>query len=278
LSPPAGFGANLLRRVATALVALPLLLALLFLAPPGAFVTLAAALLILGMRELLGLLAAAGVRPSPFTAWAALAAFFVDAATASAGGAPLWPIALVAAAVAALGRDGHREALAGAAAAWLGAAYLGGLGGTIVALRLLPPADQGAWRVVMLLAAVMTADTVAFFVGHALGRRPLAAGISPGKTREGALGGLAGGALGALAVRSLGLPTVPALYAAGLGMAVAALGSCGDLAESRLKRWAGAKDSGGVFPGHGGVLDRLDSLLLAGPVLYYYFWLVPSVR
>jgi phosphatidate cytidylyltransferase len=130
----------------------------------------------------------------------------------------------------------------------------------------------------MLLAAVMTADTVAFFVGHALGRRPLAAGISPGKTWEGALGGLAGGALGALAVRSLALPAVPALYAAGLGMAVAALGSCGDLAESRLKRWAGAKDSGGVFPGHGGVLDRLDSLLLAGPVLYYYFWLVPSLR
>jgi phosphatidate cytidylyltransferase len=278
LSPPAGFGANLLRRVATALVALPLLLALVFLAPPAAFVTLAAALLILGMRELLGLLAAAGVRPVRVAAWAALAAFFVDAATASAGGVPLWPIALVAAAVAALGRHDHRDALAGAAAAWLGAAYLGGLGGTIAAIRLLPPADQGAWRVVLLLAAVMAADTAAFFVGHALGRRPLAAGISPSKTLEGALGGLAGGALGALAVRALGLPALPALHAAGLGMGVAALGVCGDLVESRLKRWAGAKDSGVAFPGHGGVLDRLDSVLLASPVLYFYFWLVAGVR
>jgi phosphatidate cytidylyltransferase len=278
LSPPTGFGANLLRRVATALVALPLLLALLFFAPAVAFVVLAAAVLIQGMRELLVLLAAAGVRPARLAAWSALAAFFVDAATAWSGGPSWWPIGVVAMAASALGRGDHRASLSGAAAGWLGAAYLGGLGGAIVALRLMPPADEGAWRVVLLLAAAMVADTAAFFVGHALGRTPLAPGISPGKTVEGALGGLFGGALAALAVRRLGLPQLPALDAALLGVAVAALGVCGDLFESRLKRWTGAKDSGRVFPGHGGVLDRLDSLLLAGAALYYYFWLTPNAR
>lgn len=278
MSSPEGFGANLLRRVGTALVALPLLLAVLFLAPPAAFVSLAAAVLIQGMRELLALLVRAGLRPSRFTAWVALPAFFVDAASAQAGGPPCWPLGVVAATVATLGRAEHRAALAGVAATWLGAACLGGLGGSIAALRLLPPQQEGAWRVVLLLAVVMVADTVAFFVGHALGRRPLAPGLSPAKTVEGALGGLCGGAVGALAVRRLGLPAVPALDAAALGVVAAALGVCGDLVESRVKRWAGTKDSGSLFPGHGGVLDRLDSLLLAGPALYYYFWLAAPVR
>ena len=80
-----------------------------------------------------------------------------------------------------------------------------------------------------------------------------------------------GGVLGALVVRHLGLPALPALHAFGLGVAVAAMGIVGDLDESLLKRWAGVKDSGTLFPGHGGMLDRLDSLLFGAPVLYYYF-------
>jgi phosphatidate cytidylyltransferase len=83
--------------------------------------------------------------------------------------------------------------------------------------------------------------------------------------------GLAGGILGALAVRAVGMPTLPAVDAAVLGVLVAAVGTAGDLAESLLKRWAGVKDSGHLFPGHGGMLDRLDSLLFGAPVLYYYF-------
>jgi phosphatidate cytidylyltransferase len=77
--------------------------------------------------------------------------------------------------------------------------------------------------------------------------------------------------LGALAVRALGLPHLPAPHAAVLGLLVATVGTAGDLAESLLKRWAGVKDSGRLFPGHGGMLDRLDSLLFGAPVLYYYF-------
>ena len=114
-------------------------------------------------------------------------------------------------------------------------------------------------------------DTFAFFFGHALGRRRLAPALSPGKTVEGAIGGLLGGVVGAFAVRALGLPGLPALDTLALGALVAALGIVGDLDESLLKRWAGVKDSGVLFPGHGGMLDRLDGLLFGAPVLYYYF-------
>jgi phosphatidate cytidylyltransferase len=153
----------------------------------------------------------------------------------------------------------------------MAAAYLGGLGGSIAALRVLPPAELGPWRLLLLLAIVMGADTAAFFVGSAVGRHKLAPAISPGKTVEGLFGGLAGGVIGALAVRWAGLRALPLGHAVALGLGVAALGTAGDLAESLLKRWAGVKDSGRLFPGHGGMLDRLDSLLFAGPVLYYYF-------
>jgi phosphatidate cytidylyltransferase len=131
--------------------------------------------------------------------------------------------------------------------------------------------EEGAVRVALLLAIIMASDTAAFFVGYAWGRRRLAPDVSPHKTVEGALGGLLGGVAGAMAIRVLGMPHLPVLHTVGLGISVAALGIVGDLDESLLKRWAGVKDSGTLFPGHGGMLDRLDSLLFGAPVLYYYF-------
>jgi phosphatidate cytidylyltransferase len=118
---------------------------------------------------------------------------------------------------------------------------------------------------------VWLSDTFAFFTGCAVGRHRLAPAISPGKTVEGALGGLAGGIAGALLIRAWLLPRLPLPDTVLLGLAVSALGIVGDLLESLLKRWAGLKDSGALFPGHGGMLDRLDSLLFGAPVLYVYF-------
>jgi phosphatidate cytidylyltransferase len=197
----------------------------------------------------------------------------VEAAAPGSGAPPLWPLAVLAVTAAAVVvRSEPAAAGAGAAATLLAAGYLGGLGGTIAGLRVLPPIEQGSWRLVLLLAILMTADAAAFFVGHAMGRRPLAPRISPGKTIEGTIGGLAGAAAAALAVRAIGLPWLPLDHALGLGVAVAASGTVGDLFESLLKRWAGVKDSGRFFPGHGGMLDRLDSLLFGAPVLYWYFF------
>ena len=274
MSPAAaGFGADLARRVATAAVALPALAAALFLGPPALFVAIAAFSLLLGLRELFALARARGLAPLKPAGLLVTAAAFVEVAYPHWPLPPLLPAAVLLVAAAALRRGGDLgTAVASAAVTFFGAAYLGGLGGTIAALRVLEPAKDGAWRVVLLLAVIMVADTFALFAGRALGRRRLAAAISPDKTVEGAIGGLLGGVVAALVVRRLGLPALPLRDAVALGLLVSGAGTVGDLFESLLKRWAGVKDSGALFPGHGGMLDRLDSLLFGGPVLYYYFF------
>jgi phosphatidate cytidylyltransferase len=262
---------NLVRRVATALVGLPAVLAVLFLAPPLAGFGLVAAAMLVGLHEYYGLVRARQMRPMVLPGVVLGAALFVGI------GYPDWldlgwiPLAALLGLSAPLARRDFSEAVPAAALTILGAFYLGALGGCTAALLVIEPAAEGPWRFVMLLATIMVSDTFAFFVGHALGRRRLAPAISPGKTVEGALGGLVGGVVGALVVRALGFPDLAAAHAVVLGLAVAVAGMAGDLFESVLKRWAGVKDSGRLFPGHGGMLDRLDSLLFGAPVLYYYF-------
>jgi phosphatidate cytidylyltransferase len=269
-----GFGANLARRVATAVVVLPLLLAAFFLGPPLLAAGIAAVAVVIGLGEFFGLMKARGLAPFPVPGVVLLAVIFVDVARPVVP-ASLWPaVALVIlASLLPRGAD-FATTVPSAALTLLGAAYLGSLGGAVAALRLLHPDTVGAWRLVLLLAIVMGSDTAAFFTGNAIGRHKLAPGISPGKTIEGAVGALLGGVAAAAIVRSLGLLSVPMAHALLLGLAVSVLGIAGDLVESLLKRWAGVKDSGALFPGHGGMLDRLDSVLFGAPVLYYYFALV----
>jgi phosphatidate cytidylyltransferase len=144
--------------------------------------------------------------------------------------------------------------------------YVGLLGQYFVALRWLD--DGRAW---ILLAAFTTfaTDTGAYAVGRLTGRHKLAPRISPAKTVEGSIGGLIAGALAAVALNHLlGLDEPDAaMFALGVGAAVA--GEVGDLVESLLKRSAGVKDMGTLLPGHGGILDRLDSLLFVTPLVYY---------
>jgi phosphatidate cytidylyltransferase len=273
-----GFLGNLGRRLATAAVALPLLGLALFQGPPWLIVAIVAAALVAGLVEYFGMLAAQGIEPWRRTGLVLAASMFLDVAFPDWHGSPDWPLAaLLLLSVALLKGADLPRSIPGAAFTLLGAVYLGALGGTMAALRVLSPVDQGAWRILLLLAIVMASDTAEFFAGNAWGRHRLAPGISPGKTVEGALGGLLGGVGGALAVRALGLPGLPVFHAVALGLIVAAMGIVGDLDESLLKRWAGVKDSGALFPGHGGMLDRLDSLLFGAPVLYYYFFHGPRI-
>jgi phosphatidate cytidylyltransferase len=268
------FSANLARRVATAAVALPLLLAALFLGPPALAAAVVAAAAGIGLWEFFGLLKARGLAPFPIPGAVLLAAIFLEVAY-PVSPASLWPaVALVILASLLPRGPDFAATVPSAALTLLGALYLGALGGSVAALRLLEPDTHGAWRVVLLLAIVMGSDTAAFFVGSAIGRHKLAPGISPGKTIEGAAGAVVGGIAAAAIVRRFGLPSLPLAHALALGVAVSALGIAGDLVESLLKRWAGVKDSGALFPGHGGMLDRLDSILFGAPVLYYYFALV----
>jgi phosphatidate cytidylyltransferase len=257
--------------VGTALVALPALLAAFFLGPPWLAVAIVALALAVGLVEFGALLRARGIRPMPQVGLPLAAALFCDVVSPGWLGVPFAPLGALLLLTFTLWRGADFESVLAAAATLLGAVYLGALGGTIAALRVLDPPGEGAWRMVLLLGILVFSDSLAFFVGHAVGRRRLLPGISPGKTVEGAVGGLVGGVLGALVVRQVGLPGLPAVHTVLLGAAVSAMGIVGDLDESLLKRWAGVKDSGTLFPGHGGMLDRLDSLLFGAPVLYYYF-------
>lgn len=267
-----GFASNLARRVATAVVLLPLVLLAIFRGPPELGVGIVAVLALAGLGEFFRLVQARGLQPLRLTGLVLAALIFLEETYPLSGGASLWPLAALLLLTATLARAGDLATTVPAAAATLlGAIYLGALGGALAGLLLLPPVAEGPWRLTLLMGSVMLSDACAFFVGHALGRHRLAPMLSPGKTVEGAVGGLIGGVLGALAVRALGLPALTPLAAALLGMGVALLGIVGDLLESLLKRWAGVKDSGALFPGHGGALDRLDSLLFAAPLLYYFF-------
>ena len=266
------FASNLIRRVATAGVALPLLALALFRGPAWVLEAIVAVAVLLGLHEFFGLLAARALRPLRSIGVVLAGLAFMEVVHPQALSVPIAPLGVVVLLSAVLlRRDELSASVPAAAATLLGALYLGALGGTLAALRTLPPSSEGPWRLTLLLAVVMVADTGAYFVGSAIGRHKLAPRISPGKTWEGGVGALAAGVLAALAVRQLGLPGLSVLQAILHGLGVTALGTVGDLAESLLKRWAGVKDSGALFPGHGGMLDRLDSLLFGAPVLYYYF-------
>jgi phosphatidate cytidylyltransferase len=262
---------DLARRLATAAVGIPLLALALFWGPPIAIVLLTAVAAAIGLWEFYVLLAARGFAPLRTTGFLLATAFFLQTVRPALIPPAVVPVAALAVLLAMLTRAGDvPNSVVSAAGTLLGAAYVGGLGGTIAALRLAPIEKGGPWVEMLLLTTVMAADSAALFVGSAIGRHKLAPRISPGKTWEGLVGGVGGGILGALIVRHFGLGWMPLTHAIVLAAIVVLAGVAGDLAESLLKRWAGVKDSGALFPGHGGMLDRLDSLLFGAPVLYYY--------
>jgi phosphatidate cytidylyltransferase len=128
--------------------------------------------------------------------------------------------------------------------------------------------ENGVALLLFLLALIWVGDTLAYFVGRLVGRNPLAPELSPGKTLEGALANLAGAVVvGAVFTSWIAMTTVQMIV---LAAAVSVAGQIGDLAESAYKRSAGVKDSGKLLPGHGGMLDRVDSLVFAAPVMWCY--------
>ncbi len=143
------------------------------------------------------------------------------------------------------------------------AGIMGFIPGWYAVMRLFSSPD-GAWLFVWLVAIVASADIGAYFVGRSLGRNKLAPQISPGKTREGLLGGL----LCASIVSAAGASAIaaPVYVFAGAGALIALISVVGDLTVSLFKRSAGLKDSGRILPGHGGVMDRIDSLIAALPL------------
>ena len=110
-------------------------------------------------------------------------------------------------------------------------------------------------------------DIAAYYIGRTMGKRKLLPQVSPGKTVEGTIGLIAGSIAGCLAFRQFFFPLLPVVHTVILGLVGSIIGQLGDLGESALKRVAGVKESGALLPGHGGILDRMDSMLFAAPVL-----------
>lgn len=160
--------------------------------------------------------------------------------------------------------------LADTAAAILAPVYLGLPLGSLVGVH----AIAGREAVLLLIATVAVSDTAQYYTGRAFGRTPLALTRSPKKTREGAVGGFVIAPAFLAVAGSYWLPIYPWWWHASLGLGIVVAGIIGDLFESMLKRAADMKDSGAVIPGHGGVLDRIDALLFAAPVFYFFLRVV----
>jgi len=129
--------------------------------------------------------------------------------------------------------------------------------------------NMGPEWIVFLYATVWASDSMAYYIGKGMGKRKLYREVSPNKTVAGAAGSLMGGAAGALLLKVLVVQQIHASTALAVGIILGSISIIGDLVESMFKRDAGVKDSGGIIPGHGGILDKIDGSLFAGPVLYW---------
>jgi phosphatidate cytidylyltransferase len=263
-------------RVLSAIVFLPILFAALWLGGPIWFSAIAAAGVLIGLYEYYRLASRGGEVQGLAAAAATLAAFYFGR------------LELIVAIIAALvivemlsqlftraKDEDFGEMLPAVATRVFGVLYVAVLGGYIIAIRAIEsPIPKLAPKLLTLFFIIVFAgDTGAYYTGRAMGRRRLAPRVSPGKTVEGAIGGLLGNIVAALIAHFTFFPELKIVYAIPLALVMGALGITGDLCESMLKRGARAKDAGGLIPGHGGLLDRLDSMLFNAPLLYYFYWI-----
>ncbi len=254
-------------RVLSALVLLPLVIGTVWFLPPLATLALASIAASIAFVEYAAIAGALDARVPRMVAGIAVvsACVAVGASLLSADLVLMSAVIALGALAVAEGIPG-RGALHDAGASVLAIVYIGLPLGAIAAVR----AVAGREALLLLMATIVISDTAQYYCGRAFGRRPLAPAISPKKTLEGALGGLVFGTAAMTAGGRWIFPDADLLLLALVSAAVSALGIVGDLFESLLKRSAGVKDSSNIIPGHGGVLDRIDSWLFAAP-LYYAF-------
>lgn len=272
------------KRVAVAAIGIPVAVSAVYAGRwiLGALLTLIAVIAALEFRRMaarkeghpLRLLMAGGA-----AGFVLLATLFPSGGAAGAGFAGWTALLVLATATAAIWARGVTgQPLLAISTTVLGAVYTGGLLAYGLFLRHLPGV-QGAWHGTALLFAPVlitwVSDTCAYFAGRRWGRRKLIPKVSPGKTVEGSIGALVGSVLAAAAYTVLlsRFPTyrITLIEAIGFGLMISVAAQVGDLAESLLKRDAGFKDSGALLPGHGGALDRFDSLLFTLPIAYAFF-------
>jgi phosphatidate cytidylyltransferase len=271
-------------RLLSAIVSLPILFGVLWWGEPIWFVLIAAIAILLGLYEYQALTRPAGLPRaetssqilsrvlSLIAASAVLAAFYFER---------LDRIVIILATYVIiemllqlytnLDRDDLSHVLHRAAVNVFGVLYIAVLGGHIVALRMIERGRLAPQLLTLFFMIIFAGDTGAYYTGRTLGRHKLAPEISPGKTVEGAIGGLISNVIAAVIAHYTFFPELRLGYATGLALGMGLLAIAGDLCESMLKRGAKAKDAGKIIPGHGGLLDRLDSMLFNAPLLYYFY-------
>jgi len=254
-------------RVLSALVLLPVVVGAVWFLPPIATLVLSLMAAALAFLEYAHIAAALGAHvPRVISGTAVLAA----CGALGGGWVPVDVVVMTAvitlgALAVGSGQPGP-AILRDAAAALFPIGYIGLPLGALAAVRV----TGGRGAILLMMVAIVVSDSAQYYTGRSLGHRPLAPSISPKKTLEGAIGGLVFGTAAFVIGARMVFPGRPLALAALVGASVAALGIVGDLFESLLKRSAGVKDSGTLIPGHGGVLDRLDSWLFAAPVYYVF--------
>ncbi|HZT57933.1 MAG TPA: phosphatidate cytidylyltransferase [Pyrinomonadaceae bacterium] len=280
-----------MNRIITAAVALPVLIACILYPPLKlVFVALAAAAIVIALYEFWFLAKRVGAKPDIVVGYAATAALLVGFIFDAPYSEPLWLVLCVVLLTAgALVAEMLRGApfdkmIVSVGSTVLGVLYVVLLGGHLISLRLsfpLPALDHpnsfsiSTHLLSYFFLVLMGSDTGAYYTGRALGRHKLTPKVSPGKTWEGAFGGMAASLLVAALSHFWFFPEISLTAALALAAVMNVLGVVGDLTESALKRGANAKDASQIIPGHGGLLDRLDSLLFNAPLIYYfalYYW------
>jgi phosphatidate cytidylyltransferase len=265
-----------MKRILTAVVVLPFLIASILIASLWwVFVLLAAAAMVLGLWEFYLLAKKLKLQPEVAAGYVAGAALITIPLQNDPANVLLVLFVILAVTIGTLIAVTLRGApfekmIASVGSTLLGVLYIPLLGSHLVALRTGFPQPLSAHLLSFFFLVLMGSDAGAYYAGRAFGKRKLAPSISPGKTWEGAAGGI----LAALAMAALAhfwfFRELPLKYMLPLAAIMAILGILGDLAESALKRGAGAKDAANILPGHGGILDRLDSLLFNAPLIYYF--------
>lgn len=266
-----------MKRILTALVLIPVVLVLVFLAPRWLFTLAVAAVALLAAWEYISLAQKCAVRPPRVALLVALLALFAVSFAWPERTPAFFGILCLGLLVYCTFFRPVVQVMADAAASIFCILYTGF---TLLALPTLHEQSNGPSLVTFLFCVVWAGDVAAYYVGRAWGRHKLAPQLSPGKTWEGAVASVFGSMLVAaglvwlatlLQQKDIALLSFPdeIWYWLVLAAVVNVAAQVGDLAESALKRSAGVKDSGSLLPGHGGVLDRIDALLLAAPALWY---------
>jgi phosphatidate cytidylyltransferase len=260
----------LYKRVLSGLLFLPIFYLFTWILPPEYFLALVMVAAVLGQYEFYRMAQARGIRASALLGSALGALVILDAyhPLLPATGAFLLGACLLAVMVVRLFSarpvDGAIEDVS---ATFMGVVYVALLFSFQVSIRM---GDDGRQWLVFLYFIIWASDIGAYSTGIPFGRHRLYEKISPKKSIEGLIGALAASAGMALLCQWWFMPSIGTGTIVGIALALASAGTIGDLVESLFKRAAGVKDSGTLIPGHGGILDRMDSMLFAAPVLYYY--------